>query len=99
MAEADEERGDVGAVFEESQWHDGVDGKFPFVKEEEDDDDEAEDDEAEDGGRGPGVGNAAVFEAEKKHDGATDDENGAEPIDGFEAGEQRGFGGFDIEEE
>ena len=96
VAEADEKGGDVGAVFEEAEGHDRVDGEFPFVEEEEDYHDDAEDEEAEDCGGGPGVGDPAVFEAEEEHDCAADDSDGAEPVDGFEAGEERSFGGFNV---
>lgn len=44
MSEANEEGCNVGAVFKETERHDGVDGEFPLVEEEEGDDDEAEDD-------------------------------------------------------
>lgn len=68
MAEADEEGGDVGAILEEAEGHNGVDGEFPLVEKEEGDDDKAKDDEAEDGGRRPGVGDPAIFKAEEEHD-------------------------------
>lgn len=63
MTEADHQSGDVGAVFEQTEGHNGIGGKFPLIKEKEDDSDNAEDDEAEDGGTGPGVRDAAVLKA------------------------------------
>ena len=44
VGEADEEGGDVGPVFEETERHYGVDCEFPFVEEKETDGDETEDD-------------------------------------------------------
>ena len=83
MAEADKQRGDVGAVLEDAKRHYGVDGEFPFVDEEEADGDKAEDDEADHGGRCPGVANTTVFKAEEEHDRAADNRDGTEPVDGF----------------
>ena len=42
---------------------------------------------------------AAEFEAQEEHDGAADDGEGAEPVDGLEAGEDGRLGRFDVEEE
>ena len=42
VAEADEEGGDVGAVFEEAEGHDRVDRELPLIEKEEKDGDEAE---------------------------------------------------------
>lgn len=72
MAEADEQGGDIGAVFEETKGHDGVDCQLPFIEEEEEDCQEAEDYEADHCGGGPGVGDTAVFEPEEEHDCAAD---------------------------
>ena len=99
MDEADGEGGDVGAAGEEAEGHDGVFGEFPFVEEEENNCEEAEDYEAEDGGGGPRVGDATVLKAEEEHDGTAGDGDDAEPVNGLEAGENSGFGCFDVEEE
>ncbi len=99
VAEADDEGGDVGEPREEAERHDRVSGDFPLVEEEEAPDHDAEDDKAHDGGRVPGVLHAAEFETDEEHDGAADDGDRAEPVDGFEAGEDGGLGGFDVEEE
>ncbi len=99
VAEADDEGGDVGESCEKAERHDRVAGDFPLVQEEEAPDHDAEDDEAHDGGGVPGVLHAAEFEPDEEHDGAADDGDGAEPVDGFEAGEDGGLGGFDVEEE
>ena len=63
VTETDEEGGDVGAVFEEAQWHDRVQRELPFVDEEEDDGDETEAYQADHGRGRPGVADAAVLEA------------------------------------
>ena len=42
---------------------------------------------------------AAVFEAEEEHDGAACDGDDADPVNGFQAGEDGRFGGFDVEKE
>ena len=99
VGEADDEGGDVGAPFEEPERHDGVFGEFPFVEDEEGPDDDAEDEEADDGGGGPGEGYAAEFEAEQEHDCAAGDCERAEPVDGFEAGDDWSCRGFNVEEE
>ena len=41
---------------------------------------------------------AAVFEAEEEHDGAAGYGDDADPVDGFEASEEGGFGRFDVKE-
>lgn len=99
MTEADDEGGDVGAPFEEAERHDGVLGDFPFVQDEEAPDDGAEDEEADYRCGGPGEGIAAELEAEQEHYGAAGNGEGAEPVDGFEAGDDGGGGRFDVEEE
>lgn len=96
VAEADEEGSDVGAVFEETEGHDGVGRELPLVEEEEKYCDEAKDYQTEDCCRSPGVRHAAVFEAEEKHDCTANDGDGAQPVDGAETGEEGGFGGFDV---
>ena len=98
VAEADEQGGDVGAVFEEAQRHDGVDCKLPLVKKKEKDCDEAEYYKTKNCCGSPGVGYAAVFEAKEEHDCTANNSDGAQPVDGAEAGEERCFGGFDVQE-
>lgn len=83
MAEADRERGQVGPVFEKSKGHNGVDGEFPLVDEEQANSDEAKDNEAEYGRAGPRVGDTAVLQPQKKHYRAANDGNGSHPINGF----------------
>jgi len=85
VAEADAERGDIGAVLEDAQRHDRVARELPLVEHEEPGDDDAEDDEADDLGRAPGVRDAAELEAEQEHQCAADDGEAATPIDGFQA--------------
>lgn len=63
VAKANDECGDIGAVFEEPKRHDGVDGEFPLIEEEEDDGEEAKDDEAKDDGASPRVRDPTVLEA------------------------------------
>lgn len=99
MAEGHEEDDHVVPVVEEPGRHDRVPGEFPLVEHEEHDHDDAEDDQADDRRRGPGVADAAEFEAEEEHDGAADDGDRADPVDGAEAGEEGGFGGFDFEQQ
>ena len=98
MARTGEQGGDVGAAGKEAEGHDGVGSKFPFVEEEETDGYDAEDEEADNDCGAPGVADAAVFEAEEEHDGATNDEDGSEPVDGFQTGQERGLGCFNVEE-
>ena len=98
MASARDKGGDVGAAREEAQGHDGVGGEFPFVEEEEADGYDAEDEETDDDCGAPGVADAAVFEAEEEHDCSTDYEEGSEPVDGFQARQERSLGCFNIEE-
>ena len=97
--EANREGSEVGSFGEEAERHHGVFGEFPFVEEEEGYGDDAEDEEADYSGGGPGVLDAAVFEAEEKHDGAACDGDDADPVDGFQAGEDGRLGRFDVEEE
>lgn len=77
MDEADAEAGDVTAVAEEAGGHEGVLCQLSFDDDEEGGGEDPEDDEADYGGGFPGVGLAAVFEAEEEHEGAADDEEGA----------------------
>lgn len=99
VAEAGEERGDVGAALEEAEGHDGVAGYFPFVDEEQADGEEAEDDEANNGGGFPGVVDTAVFEAEKEHDSPANYCCRTEPVNGFETCQYWCFGRLNVQKE
>lgn len=87
MHEAGAEGGNVGALRKEPQRHQGVLGDFPFNGEEKDECDDSENDQADDNKGGPGMCDAAEFQAKEKHDGAADYGECAEPVDGFETGD------------
>ena len=99
VAETNGESGDVRPILEQPERHHRVDGEFPFVHEEEEDSEKTKDYQAKYGDARPWIGEAAVFESKEKHDGTTDDSNGAQPIDGFEASDQRSLGSFDVKVE
>ncbi len=84
VGEADGEGADVRADFEESQRHDWVAGKFPFVDHEETADQDTEDNETYDGSRIPRVGDTTKFETKEKHKCPADDCKRASPVDCFQ---------------
>lgn len=98
MEKGDAEGGDIGTAAEDAEGDDWVFCELPLDDAEEADGEEAKDQEAEDCGGTPGEGRAAVLEAEEEHEGAGNDEEGAEPVDSFDAGYKRCRGGFNVEE-
>lgn len=99
VAEGQQQDDHVVPVAEQAGRHDRVPRQLPLVEYEQHDHHDAEDDQADHRRRVPRVGDAAELEAEEEHDRAADDGDGAEPVDGAEAGQQRGLGRFDLEEE
>lgn len=81
----DAEGGEIGGGFEQAQRRDRVLGDLPFDQGVDDDCHDAEDDQADDGRGVPGVGDAAVAEAEQEHDRCADDGDRAEPVHGQKA--------------
>ena len=72
-------------MFENAQRHDGVSGQLPLVEKKETNGEDSEHDEANDGRGAPRVADAAIFEAEKEHDGSANDSYASQPINGFQA--------------
>lgn len=74
VGESGDEQNGVVPVLEQSDWDDGVFGKFPFVQHGQHPGHHTEDNQADDCGRRPGVVDAAEFEAEEKHERASNHE-------------------------
>lgn len=99
MKETGPQRSDVRAGGEDAQWHERILCHPVLDREEQGHDYYAEDNEADNGGRGPGVGDAAEFKPNQKHDGSADNGERAEPVDGLKALEDGRAGGVHVQEE
>lgn len=99
MREIHQQTHHVGPLLQQLQRHQRIPRQPPLAHDEKHTHQAAEHDQADDLGRIPREGGAAEVQAQQQHDGQPDDGQAPEPVDGFDAVGDGGFGVVHVEEE